>query len=29
MGCAPHPKKNENIPKTNASPSVKDITTTI
>lgn len=27
MGCAPNPRKAENIPKTNAQPSSQDITT--
>lgn len=27
MGCAPHPRKSENIPKTNAQPSRQDVTT--
>lgn len=27
MGCAPHPRKNENIPKTNAEPSRHEMTT--
>ena len=26
MGCAPHPRKNENIPKTNAEPNRLDTT---
>jgi hypothetical protein len=29
MGCAPHPKKSEKIPKTNAQPSFREVPTTM